>query len=84
MFSFTEGRSPSLKVRVANSDTLDRQGESPIFDLPLDDVEAFVEARGFRLTTLRSASALAAQFNSEFSGRIGVLRYMHLAVAEAE
>ncbi|MBV9996749.1 MAG: class I SAM-dependent methyltransferase [Caulobacteraceae bacterium] len=83
VFSFTEGRSKAHGVRAPNSEVLDRQGEPPVFDLPFAEAKAYIEARGLKVRTLRSAKELYRDYSSRYAGRIGVVPYMHFAVAES-
>jgi methyltransferase (TIGR00027 family) len=82
VFSFTENRRAGSINRTATSEALDRQGESPVFDLPPAEAPAFVEAHGFKLLELLTAKDLTADYRTRHDGRIRILPFMHLAVAE--
>ena len=82
VFSFTENRRADAAKRVQSSDILDRQGEPPVFDLPVEKAKAFIEARGFRVVELLTAAELKASYLAKHPGVISVLPFMHLAVAE--
>jgi len=84
VFSFTENRRADSAKRTATSAVLDRQGESPVFDLPPAEARTFVESRGLKLLELLTAHDLRAKYRERVNGpvRIRVLDFMHLAVAE--
>ncbi len=82
VFSFTERRRADAKDRVGFQDVLDRQGEPPQFDLPPDEVEGFLSARGFALTRLMTARDIKRDVVPRYKVPIGIIPYMHLAVAK--
>jgi len=82
VFSFTENRRKDAANRAPGTETLDAQGEEPVFDLPPSEVEAFVQARGFRMIELLTSSELKARYKTLHDGRIRITPFMHLAVAE--
>lgn len=82
VFSFTERRRPDAARRVISSDALDRQGEPPVFDLPSTEATAFVEARGFRMCELLTPADLKQLYKTRHDGRIFILPFLSLAVAE--
>ncbi len=82
VFSFTESRRADAAKRVKSSDTLDKQGEPPVFDLPSTEAKAFVEARGYRMCELLTAADLKEIYKSRHDGRIFILPFLNLAVAE--
>jgi methyltransferase (TIGR00027 family) len=82
VFSFTENRRPGSTNRAPSAADLDRQGEPPVFDLPAAEAGAFVEARGLKLLDLLTARDLKAKYRERVDGRIRVLNFLHLAIAE--
>ncbi len=82
VFSFTENRRADAVKRVKSSDMLDKQGEPPVFDLPATEARAFVEARGYRMCELLTAADLKEMYRTRHDGRIFILPFLNLAVAE--
>jgi len=82
VFSFTENRRPESANRTPTAADLDIQGEPPVFDLPPAEARTYVESRGLKLLELLTARDLKAKYRDRLAGRIRVLNFMHLAVAE--
>lgn len=82
VFSFTQNRRMDARERVKTSAVLDQQGETPLFDLSWEEATAFVEARGFTMRQLLTAGELRQRYATRHQGRIFILPFLHLAVAE--
>jgi methyltransferase (TIGR00027 family) len=82
VFSFTQNRRADADKRVKTFDALDTQGETPVFDLPWEQADAFVQARGFEMRRLLSAGEMRETYKTRHEGQLFILPFMHLADAE--